>query len=118
MFLNHHKLSRLSLIVGITSALVVAAVLRPPSVTRHQLPDTGMEIASSHTVNRALKADKLMDLQLLHLDPGTARVPQPDVRDPSIKIGCEPPFSAMVSIRSDVARLCIASTGRLPSSDS
>jgi hypothetical protein len=115
MFFNHHTLSRFSLFVGI--ALAAAEVFPPPSVTRHQLPDTGMEIASSHIVNRALKGDKLMDLQPQSLDPGTARAPQPDVRGSGTKIGCEPPFSAMVSIRSDVAGRCIASTGRLPSGD-
>ena len=113
MFFNHHTLSRFSLVVGI--ALAAAEVFPPPSVTRHQLPDTGMEIASSHIVNRALKADKLIQPQ--SLDPGTARVPHPDVRGSGAKIGCEPPFSAMVSIRSDVAGRCIASTGQLRSGD-
>jgi hypothetical protein len=59
MFFKHHALNRLSLVVGIASLFGAAAGGPLASTKRHQLPDTGIGIVSSHIVNRALKADKL-----------------------------------------------------------
>ncbi len=116
MSFEHHALNWLSLIVGIAVLLVAAQAVRPPSTTGHQLPDAGIGIASSHVVNRALKADKVMVAKPQAVEPATTQVPRPDVRSSDIKIGCERPFSAMVSIRSDVAGRCIASVTRQHSS--
>jgi hypothetical protein len=115
MSFQHHALNRLSLIVGVAVLLVAAEAVRPPS-TGHHLPDAGIGIVSSHIVNRALKADKFMVAKPQAAEPGTTQVPRPDVRSSDIKIGCERPFSAMVSIRSDVAGRCIAGVTRQQSS--
>jgi hypothetical protein len=116
MSFEHRALNRLSLIAGIAVFLVAAEAVRPPSKTGHQLPDAGIGIASSHIVNRALKADKFMVAKPQAIEPGTPQLPRPDVRSSDIKIGCERPFSAMVSIRSDVAGRCIARVTRQHSS--
>ena len=116
MSFRHHALNRFSLIVGVAVLLVAAEAVRPPSTTGHQLPDAGIAIASSHIVNRALKADKFMFAKPQAVEPGTSQVPRPDVRSSDIKIGCERPFSAMVSIKSDVAGRCIARVIRQHSS--
>ena len=90
---------RFWLIVGIATLLVTAQAVRP-SKTGHQLTDADIQRASS--VNRALKGDKLMTAN-------NSTPVSPDVRSSDVKIGCERPFSAIVSVRSDIAGRCIAS---------
>jgi hypothetical protein len=101
---------RFWLIVGIAMLLVTAEAARP-STTAHQLTDADVRI-----VNRALKGDKLMVAIPRAVEPNSIPVSRPDVRSSDIKIGCERPFSAIVSARSDVAGRCIASVPRLHSS--
>jgi hypothetical protein len=113
MFSKHRALNRLSLVVAIASLFGAAAGGPLASTKRHQLPDTGIEIVSSHIVNRALKADKLVVPKPQAVEPETTQTPRPDRRGSDIKIGCERPFSAMVSTRSDIPGRCIASTRRL-----
>jgi hypothetical protein len=113
MFFKHHALNRLSLVVAIASLFGAAAGGPLVSTKRDQLPDTGIGLVSSHIVNRALKADKLVVPQPHAVEPETTQAPRPDGRGSDIKIGCERPFSAMVSTRSDIPGRCIASTRRL-----
>ena len=115
MFFKHHALNRFSLVVCIASLFGAAAGGPLASTKRHQLPDTAIGIVSSHIVNRALKADKLVVPKPQAVEPATTQAPRPDMRGSDIKIGCERPFSAMVSTRSDIAGRCIASTRRLGS---
>jgi hypothetical protein len=100
-------MSRFWLIVGIATLLVTVQAVRP-SKTGHQLTDADIQRASS--VNRALKGDKLMTAN------NSTPVSRPDVRSSDVKIGCERPFSAIVSVRSDVTGRCIASVTRPHSS--
>jgi hypothetical protein len=104
---------RLLLIVGIATLLVTTQVGKP-STTGHQLTDGDIHRASS--VNRALKGDKLMVANPRTVEPHSTPMSRPDVRSSDIKIGCERPFSAIVSVRSDVAGRCIASVTRPHSS--
>ncbi len=115
MLFKHHALALL--IVGIASFLIAAQATSLPSTTRYQLPGTGIGISSSHIVNRTLKADKLMVAKPPVVEPETTQVPRQDKRGSDIKIGCELPFSKMVSNKSDVAGRCLASRGRLHLSD-
>jgi hypothetical protein len=115
MFFKHHALNRLLLVVGIASLFGAAAGGPLASTKQHQLPDTGIGVVSSPIVNRALKADKLVVPKPHAVEPETIQAPRPDRRGSDIKIGCERPFSAMVSTRSDVAGRCIASTRQLHS---
>jgi len=105
---------RFWLVVGIATLLVTAEAVRPSSTAGHQLPEAG--IRSAPSINRALKGDKLLVVDPRAAEPDTAPVSRPDVRGPDSKIGCERPFSAMVSVRSDVAGRCIASVTRTHSS--
>jgi prepilin-type processing-associated H-X9-DG protein len=106
---KHLERNWFSLIVGVSILLGAAQLVRPPSITGHQLPHAGIGVASSHKVDSALKADKLMVAKPQTVEPGPTQLPRPDVRSSQVKIGCERPFSVMASIRSDVAGRCIAS---------
>ena len=108
MSFNRYAQRRLLYVVGLASLLVVLPHLTSSfSKTLHQVPNAGLGMGSSH-VNRALKADKLIVGKPQAVEPKATRVPRPD-----IDIGCERPFSAMVSTRSDLPGRCIASAGRL-----
>jgi hypothetical protein len=110
MSFNRYASRRLLYVVGLASLLMVLPQLTSSfSKTLHQVPSSGLGIGSSH-VNRALKADKLIVGKPQAIEPKNTRVPRP--RSGS-DIGCELPFSAMVSTRSDLPGRCIASAGRL-----
>jgi hypothetical protein len=111
MSFNRYASRRLLYVVGLASLLMVLPQLTSSfSKTLHQVPNSGFGIASSH-VNRALKADKLIVGQPRAVEPKATRVPRPRSGS-DIDVGCERPFSAMVSTRSDLPGRCIASAGR------
>ena len=110
MSFNRYASRRILYVAGLASLLVVLPHLTSSfSKTLHQVPNAGLEMGSSH-VNRALKADKLLVCQPQAVEPKATRVPRPRS---GIDIGCERPFSAMVSTRSDLPGRCIASARRL-----
>ena len=109
MSFNRYAPRRLLYVVGLASLLMVLPQLTS-SKTLHQVPDSDLGIGSSQ-VNRALKADKLI-VGPKAVEPNATRVPRPRSGS-DIEIGCERPFSAMVSTRSDLPGRCIASAGRL-----
>src|SRR5919108_1233888 len=98
MSFQHYGLNRFSVIAGIVVFLVAAAAAAvQPASTAPQLSDSGI-VASGHVVNRALKADRVMVAKPpVVVEPETKPAPRPDLRNTHIKIGCERPFSAMVS---------------------
>jgi hypothetical protein len=111
MSFNRYAPRRLLYVVGLASLLMVLPQLTSSfSKTLHQVPDSDLGIGSSQ-VNRALKADKLI-VGPKAVEPNATRVPRPRSGS-DIEIGCERPFSAMVSTRSDLPGRCIASAGRL-----
>jgi hypothetical protein len=112
MSFNRYAPRRLLYVVGLASLLVVLPHLTSSfSKTLHQVPNVGLGMGSSH-VNRALKADKLIVGKPQAVEPKATRVPRPRSGS-DIDVGCERPFSAMVSSRSDLPGRCIASAGRL-----
>jgi hypothetical protein len=114
MFFRHQALNRLAYIVAIAGLLMAAQhAVAWLATTRHQPSDNGLGIVSTHVINRALKADKVMVPKAQGVEPETTQMPRSPGSD--IKIGCEQPFGAMVATKSDVAGRCIASTGRLHS---
>ena len=108
MSFNRYASRRILYVAGLASLLVLLPHLTSSfSKTLHQVPNA----VSSH-VNRALKADKLLVCQPQAVEPKATRVPRPRSGS-NIDIGCERPFSAMVSTRSDLPGRCIASARRL-----
>jgi hypothetical protein len=113
MFLTHHTMNLLAHVIGTASFLMAAQQVSPPP---HRLPNTAAEKGSNYIVNRALKADKLMVscCRPQANEPVAIPVPRPRPYPPtSITIGCEPPFSAMVSIKTDLGGRCLASAAQL-----
>lgn len=111
MFLTHHTVNLLAHVIG-TASFLMAAQVAPP----HRLSNTAAERDSSYIVNRALKADKLMVSCCKPQANKPVAIPVPRPRpNPStpIKIGCELPFSVLVSIKTDLGGRCIASVAQL-----
>ena len=118
MFFRHLALNLLPHIVGITGLLMAAQYVAPSvATTRHEQADTNVGIASSHIVNRALKADRLTVWPAAPQadEPGTTQVPRLNAPGSEIKIGCEGPFGEMVRTKLDVVGRCIASRSRMHS---
>jgi hypothetical protein len=105
---SRHATNGVLLIVGIAVVLAATQAVRPLSATGRQSPAAGIPIVASHMVDRALKGDRLMVATPQPPEPATTPAPRPEVRGFGIKIGCERPFSALASVKSDVAGRCIA----------
>ena len=109
MSFKYHALNRLALILGVAGILTATEVVSSPSTTPRQLPDSAIATSLGQIVNRGLKADKLIvaERQVSEREG----VPRSDARGLH-PIGCERPFSAMVTVRSDIARRCITGMPR------
>ena len=123
MFLRHLAFKLLPHIVGIAGLflLMVQYVDVAPSVatTWQEQADANVGMLSSHFVNRALKADRLMVSPSAPQanEPETTRVPRLNAPGSDPKIGCERPFDEIMKTKSDIVGRCIASRSRMRSTD-
>ena len=97
-------------IVGVALWMAAQDGAAPLATVIHALPDTSA--ASIHSVNRTLKADKLVvrPVEPAEGNSGTTDMPRRNVPSSEIKIGCERPFGAMV--KTTLIGRCIAGRSR------